>query len=166
MTRHRRRWPSLLALGLLLSAFWWMPWAVRHVGLGVDWQRQPSNRFRVYLHLKTQTVCHRGDYVPFSVQGLAPLVPDGTLFVKRLAGVAGDRIEIRQRELLINDRSVATINPVILAKAGLAQSRLSEYSVIPDGQVLLLGTTASSFDSRYFGLVSTDQLRGQAWPIW
>lgn len=166
MTAGRHRWPSVLLLALLLGSFWLVPWLNQRVGLGVDWQRQPSNPFRIYLHLKTVTHCQRGDYVPFAMQGFAPLVPDGTLFVKRVAGIAGDRLELRQGELWVNEQAVARINPVILAKAGLAQSRLSDLAVIPDGQVLLLGTAANSFDGRYFGLVSTAQLRGQAWPIW
>lgn len=166
MSVRRSRFASLALLSILLGSFWLLPWLNARVGLGVDWQREPSNPFRVYLHLKRATATQRGDYVPFAMQGMAPLVPDGTVFVKRLVGLPGDRLDIRQQALYVNDQLVANINPVILAKAGLLHSRLTDQGDIPEGHVLVLGVSASSFDSRYFGLVSTEQLRGQAVPLW
>ncbi|WP_170113381.1 signal peptidase I [Ahniella affigens] len=166
MSKRRPRVATLAMLALLFGSFWLLPWVNARVGLGVDWQREPSNPFRVYLHLKRSADLERGDYVPFAMHGMAPLIPDDTLFVKQLIGVAGDRLEIRQQALYVNDQRVAIINPVILAKAGLLQSRLADQAVIPEGEVLLLGVAPNSFDSRYFGLIHRTQLRGQALPLW
>lgn len=161
---------AIKRLGLALTAMGLVavlaPWVIARWGLGVDTQRNPSNPFRVYLHCKQDRDYARGAYVPFAVAGFAPVIPDGTVFVKRVVALEGDRVELRRNELHINGQPAARINPVILARAGMAISRLDDVDVVPHGQAIVLGAAPDSFDSRYFGLVPVDRFQGTAVPLW
>ena len=154
---------ALAAMGAVAIA---APWLIARWGLGVDSQRNPSNLFRVYLHCKQDSHIERGVFVPFPVEGFAPVIPDGTVFVKRIVALEGDRVELRRNELLINGTPAARINPVILARAGLPFSRLDDIEVVPPGHAIVLGAAPDSFDSRYFGLVAVARFQGTAVPLW
>ncbi len=121
----------------------------------------------------------RGDVIILS----SPV--DGTDLVKRVVGVAGDRVAMRDGELVINGAPVATggtgdcLAPIdeegciwTEERAGLAlwRTRRSPYSVpethppviVPDGAVYVLGDHRDrSNDSRYFGAVSVARVRGR-----
>lgn len=162
------RWLVRLILGVgFMSAFMGaMPYIIAHWGVGIDTQRNPSNPFRLYLHCKLDRNYTPGTYAAFPMIGFAPLIPDGTIFVKRIGATEGDRIELTQNVLSVNGRPVATVNPIILAKAGLAASRLEGVEVVPSGFALMLGASPDSFDSRYYGLVPVNRLAGTAVPLW
>lgn len=134
--------------------------------IGIDFQRRPSNPFRLYLHDRGGVTVHRGVYATFRVAGFERLRLRESMLVKRIVAIEGDAIGISGNWLLINGQKAARINPVVLARAGLAQSRLVDEDVVPEGKVLLLGASADSFDGRYFGFVDVVQLEGRAIPLW
>ena len=158
-----RLFASLL---VMLLSLWLAPMVVARWGIGIDTQRNPSNPFRVYLHCKQDRAVQRGDYATFRIPDFAPRFPEASLFVKQVAAIEGDRLQIVGRELYVNDRWLARINPVILARAGLHQSRLGDLDRVPPGRLLMMGSSGNSFDSRYFGLIKQDDLQGKAVPLW
>ena len=109
----------------------------------------------------------RGDIVVFTP-------PDdwadgnGTPFIKRVIGMAGDTVEIRDDGLVYID-DVALDEPYIYSADGgpsqattvpLEQARWT----IAEGELFLMGDHRSnSADSRTFGPVETDQVIGRAW---
>lgn len=115
----------------------------------------------------------RGDVVVF--EG-----PDEALYIKRVVGVSGDRIEIRAGRLSVND--VATAIPksasegweIFEEKAGESTHRVMRRTadaeadflapqIVPPGHVFLLGDLRSdSFDSRQWGPISTSSVIGRA----
>jgi conjugative transfer signal peptidase TraF len=82
--------------------------------------------------------------------------------LKPVAAVAGDVVEVRAGELLIvNGREL----PNSRAKRNLPAWAAGTYRV-PLGEIWLVSSfTKDSFDSRYFGPVSTANLRGLAKPV-
>lgn len=130
----------------------------------------------------------RGDVVLFSYSR----DPD-TKFIKRVLGLPGDRIEFKDRELVINGEtldyklldptpyaSVKSSNDLDFFKETIRGS--ASYTVIynkehkpeelgpiviPDGEVFLLGDHRdNSDDSRYWGMVPKKNLDGKAVAIW
>ena len=150
----------------MLVMLWLAPLVGARWGIGIDTQRLPSNPFRLYLHFKQDRSVQRGDYATFRIPDFAPRFPEASLFVKQVAAVEGDRLEIVGHELYVNGRWMAHINPVILARAGLHQSRLGDLDRVPPGRLLMMGSSGSSFDGRYFGLIGRDELQGRAVPLW
>ncbi len=107
----------------------------------------------------------RGDIVVFTPP--ADWVDsDGTPYIKRVIGVAGDTVEIRDDGLVyIDDRPLD--EPYVLsddgAPATTAAQDQSSWS-IANGELFLMGDHRSnSADSRTFGPVKTGQLIGRAW---
>ena len=135
-------------------------WALDHIG--VNWT--PSLPYHV-VYIETHVPVGRGDLVVFRFEGgeIANHLK-GQRFFKRIAGVAGDEITLRGRNILING-----------AYVGFARSRTPdgttleaiEPGVIPADRFYVQGTHEMSFDSRYRvnGLVRRDQIIGKATVI-
>jgi signal peptidase I len=128
----------------------------------------------------------RGDLVVFSY----PNQPDVT-YVKRVVGLPGDKIQILNGRLVVNDHplkyvmnsennegnpnselfeiykeiSEGTSWPVIFQKK--TESKDFGPLVVPPGEIFLLGDNRdASDDSRYWGTVPVSQLVGEVVFIW
>jgi signal peptidase I len=115
---------------------------------------------------------------------------DGMRLVKRVIGVPGDRIELRDEVLSVNGRKLdyklepghpfdreiyEDRDPVIARESGgghdhwvmVLPSRTARRNfspiVVPAGKYFMMGDSRdNSFDSRYFGFVDREQIVGQA----
>lgn len=99
---------------------------------------------------------------------------DGTLLIKRIVAVGGDRVTLQRGRLTVNGESLAVggddAEPVERfdrtdARLNLAHGGGPEITslVVPAGQVLALGDArGNSLDGRMFGLVDERELLGRA----
>jgi signal peptidase I len=93
---------------------------------------------------------------------------NGTPYIKRVIGLAGDTVEIRDDGLVYID-DVALDEPYIYgADGGPSQATTAPLEqarwTIAEGELFLMGDHRSnSADSRTFGPVETDQIIGRAW---
>lgn len=112
-----------------------------------------------------------GDIVAFDIpQNILPLVqergwiPDYDRLLKRIVGVAGDRVCFREQSVFLNDEYFGQRNPV--DSQGRAMPQLSGCHTVQPGQVwVMLQDQPLSLDSRYFGAVDTTTIYGKAVPI-
>jgi len=126
----------------------------------------------------------RGDIVTFS----SPV--DGTRLIKRIVAVPGDRVEMRNKQLIINEdaaryaeadtalqnqaldapwqihtvrETVDTHTRTVQWLAGAPARNNIAALTVPEGQYLMLGDNRdNSADSRYIGLVPRHLLIGKA----
>jgi len=93
--------------------------------------------------------------------GLAPIF-------KRMVGVPGDRIEVATGGVAVNGAAVpeSELKPVDSRGRPLEHASEGEF-VLPEGRFFVMGMNPSrSWDSRYFGAVSAQQIVAGARPLW
>jgi len=94
---------------------------------------------------------------------------DSTYFIKRVVGLPGERLSIRDGHPVIN--GVELVNePYILPCVGEQGCNLPKTIVIPKGDVFVMGDNrGDSDDSRFWGPVPETWIIGQAffsyWPL-
>ncbi len=92
-------------------------------------------------------------------------------FIKRVVAVGGDKVEIRQRKVYINGILVADTHAYFRDGefAGELQPGQNNFGpqTVPEGHVFVLGDNRdSSHDSRFWGFVNMDDVRGKAFLIY
>lgn len=86
---------------------------------------------------------------------------DGKIYVKRIIGIAGDEIEIKEGKVILNGE--------ILEEDYISQDYTGTYEksswIVPFGEVFVMGDNRepmASNDSRIFGCIPLDSLMGKA----
>ena len=118
----------------------------------------------------------RGDVIVFNTDQMdVPLLPKGHFYVKRIAALPGETVEINEGRLVVNAKPLAT--PPILAKDHFALYPLGQSSsfftnkyIISEDHYFVVGDVATnSYDSRYFGPIPRNSIYGKAtkiyWPF-
>ncbi|MBP1685832.1 MAG: hypothetical protein H6Q33_1975 [Deltaproteobacteria bacterium] len=108
----------------------------------------------------------RGEVVVF----VYPVDPSKD-FIKRVVAVAGDVVQIRQKRVYIND--VPWDDPHAYFADGEAARRgrtpRDEYGpvTVPPGHIFVMGDNRDrSYDSRFWGFVDLDEVKGKAFAIY
>lgn len=147
----------------------------------------------IYYVLKKHVVPHEhGDLVSF--KGVAiPRYPDGARMVKMVAGLPGDKIEVKvfseeerdnniieyekegqlfkrrlQGRILIHRKhNSKTIDLGVIESDSLGEKlpMVLKDEVIPHGKMFVIGLYPRTYDSRYWGLIDEKQIIGQAYPL-
>ena len=164
----RRRWYlfAILALFWVLAS---MRLFVHHtpvVPVLVNWT--PSVPYSiVYVDYFDRTLS-RGDLVVYSFEGQAAERDYPGLqhqpFFKRVVGLPGDAVTVRDREVFVNGRPVGRAKTHTFDRRPLEPI---ESIVIPPGFLYVQGTSADSFDSRYrsSGLVRHTDVKAKVRPL-
>lgn len=165
-----RRWLTLVVLlGGLLAAGHWLSDRYR---LGLDRQQTPCLPYRVFLVDLTVRTVTRGDYVAFrSDQRLEPFFLPGSVVIKQVLAVAGDRVTVTAEAIYVNHVPTPGTAPVygalpLAGPLGVDPANLTRDEEVPAGRLWVMGTVVNSFDSRYWGFLNADQIVGRAYAVW
>jgi signal peptidase I len=89
----------------------------------------------------------------------------GKPYIKRIVGIAGDRIQIKGGKVYVND--VPLDEPYLYAEGGKAQATTPHGDsswTVPDGDLFVMGDhRQQSQDSRDFGPIAVSSVLGRAW---
>jgi signal peptidase I len=108
----------------------------------------------------------RGDVIIF----LYPENPNIS-YVKRVIGLPGDKVLIRNKEVWINERKFIDINAIHIDTKNLDAKTAPRDNygpmTVPERKYFVLGDNRdNSFDSRFFGCVDKDSIIGKALVIY
>lgn len=125
----------------------------------------PELHLALLVHSQPSKVA-RGDYLFWrasSISALSYVTDDYVL--KRVAGVPGDRLDIRDSKVFVNEELVAEgLEDAVLYKHSAAAFERSE--VIPPDRYFMVGTARMSNDSRYWGYLPHDAIVGKGYRIY
>lgn len=125
----------------------------------------PELHLALLVHDRPSAIA-RGDYLFWkasATRALSYVTDDFVL--KRVAGVPGDRLSIRNDRVFINDEVVAEG----LEDAVLYNRRPSDFErteIIPPDRYFMIGTARLSNDSRYWGYLSGEAIAGKGYRIY
>jgi conjugal transfer pilin signal peptidase TrbI len=160
-TRFLARALPTLAVVLALGAYL----GVRF-GIGIDDQAQRClPPYRVFLIDREDREMLRGGLVAFRALGLAPHFPDGTVVVKEVAALPGDRVEITPAALHVNG-AVRAGGLALARTLGRTPEAFARTVTVPAEHLFVLGRTGDSFDSRYWGPLPQERLLGRAYALY
>lgn len=124
----------------------------------------------VYLIDTWHSDVSRGGLIAFRSRRMEPFYPDGTLVVKVAAGLPGDQVEVANGTLRVRDQIWGSLVHAMpggrLAERGATLAQYARRDRVPDGHILVLGTHPRSYDSRYWGEISNDEVTGRAIALW
>ncbi len=147
---------ALLLRTFVLQAFWIPSESMEHTLQAGD--RVLVNKLSYRLH-----EVNRGDIVVF----VRPDEQQGEIrdLIKRVIGIEGDVVEGRDNQVFVN--GVTIVEPYLASGEFIGDFAPVE---IPAGEVFVMGDNRDeSYDSRFFGTVSTDRIVGRAfvlfWPM-
>ena len=150
-------------LAVCMVAGW--AWLAERYRLGIDPQISrclPDTR--LVLIDRDAALPARGDLVAFRAANLAPLFPDGTILVKILAGLPGDRIAVTGQAVVVNHQAVAR-GLALAERLGQRPADFIRTVTVPPDHYFVIGWSEDSFDSRYYGFVAGEHIIGPAWRL-
>lgn len=147
----------------VVQSFVAQPFQVRQLSM------QPTIENNEYVLIDKLTprvdTYHRGDIVVFAPPRAAA-TQLGEPFIKRIVGVAGDTLELREGRVFVN--GTALDEPYLFGVGGAAEPTEPESDevswLIADGELFVMGDHRQrSSDSRSFGPIKVDSVVGRAW---
>jgi signal peptidase I len=105
----------------------------------------------------------RGDVIVFEAPGA-----NGDEFIKRIIGVPGDNVAVKDGGIFINDKKLNEVYiPKTTTTTAGAFMREGNNVTVPEGYYFVLGDNRSfSSDSRAWGFIPKNKITGKAWFIY
>lgn len=118
-----------------------------------------------YLVDRGDKKIERGNLYAFKGYGLEPIFRDGQGMLKKLVGLPGDEVQINALEQVIINNEVIATGLAAADKLDRPVEQFMGSAKLAANQYWFTGESERSFDSRYWGTVSNEQIIGRAYPL-
>lgn len=81
---------------------------------------------------------------------------DGKRIVKLVAALPGDRVDVEKDQVYVNGEKWGDLT--LMGTLQKSPGSLDRSAVVPEGKVLLMGTTQYSYDGRYYGFIDQKEI--------
>lgn len=173
-----RGWIGFILLSAILNLAFWSasrqithPFKVPAGSMEPTIQREDHLLVQKYAYWFSEP--KRGDIVVFRTDDIeSPLLPKGTFYIKRVAALPGEELQIVDGQLRVNGKTIET--PTVLAGSSFAilpfnsrEPQTNFVTVVPKEAYFVVGDNGTnSFDSRYYGSVPRRSIIGKATKIY
>ena len=108
----------------------------------------------------------RGDVVVF----VYPVDPSKD-FIKRAIGLPGDKVEVRNKKVYVNDIAISDphahfADDMILPRGSDPRDNFGPATVPPDSLFVMGDNRDRSYDSRFWGFVRKNEIKGKAFILY
>lgn len=117
----------------------------------------------------------RGEIVVFRIAGILGIpepepLQSSPIFMKRVIGLPGDKLEIHEERLLVNGREDPALASLEIAYGPQYLTEDGATVEVPTDSYFVVGDNSrNSFDSRHWGFVPATNIKGRAffryWPL-
>lgn len=92
-------------------------------------------------------------------------------YIKRVVGVEGDTVEVRDKKIFVNNKEVQDPygfhkDPITFPRENAPRDNFGPFTVPKDSIFVMGDNRDSSFDSRFWGIVKLGEIRGKAFIIY
>lgn len=112
----------------------------------------------------------KDDFVAFYSKGMTPFHEDGTITVKIAAGMPGSSVRVENWHIYVDGNDWGELIHLKengkLWKMGKRYKEYVRNETVPDNHIWVMATHPRSFDSRYWGYITDQQVIGRAIPIY
>lgn len=171
--RSARWWAIGLAKASVALAIVYLPlaWFADHYRIVYDSVKGANCLpYSVFLVDLRDRATDRGQYIAFVTRQMEPFYADGTIAVKQIAAVPGDRVQVSTQGVAINGHVQGALLHLKegerLWRMGRRISDVERDELVPQGHLWMMGTNPRSYDSRYWGYIENEQIIGRAIPLW
>ena len=84
---------------------------------------------------------------------------------KKITGIFNDKVIFKKDFILVNNIKIKNSKPLLKDSSGRNLPKILGEILIKKGEYLLLNEVNDSFDSRYFGTISTSNIKGKLIPV-
>ncbi len=84
---------------------------------------------------------------------------------KKITGIFNDKVIFKKDFILVNNIKIKNSKPLLKDSLGRNLPKILGEILIKKGEYLLLNEVNDSFDSRYFGTISTSNIKGKLLPV-
>ncbi len=108
----------------------------------------------------------RGDVIVF----IYPVDPSKD-FIKRVIGLSGDKVEVINKKVYVNDKPIEDIHAhhadnLIIPKGSESRDNFGPVTVPKDSLFVMGDNRDRSYDSRFWGFVNKSEIKGKAFIIY
>ena len=126
----------------------------------------PWNWYLVYKDKPTPENMKDVSYVAFKTDlRVLPYYPLDTVFAKKVAARAGDKVDVKEGYLWVNGEKVKPLSKKVMALLDVEPEDLEVSLTLRDGEFWGIGTHPDSYDSTYWGRIKKEQVVGKVIPI-
>ncbi|MEM8759037.1 MAG: signal peptidase I [Pseudomonadota bacterium] len=160
---HPDRWRALSAAGLTaLVVAGALDSVSARYRLAYDGQATRCLEGWLFLIDLREREIARGSFVAFRPPAaVAEHYGRPVAFLKRVAGLPGDRVTVGPDRIAVNGREVGE-GLALAARLEVDAQDLVRSFIVPEDTVFLMGDTADSYDGRYWGPLPASEIIGEA----
>jgi signal peptidase I len=165
------RWAVVAVFAAIVTVAVWGTILSRATNLGYETFRLPSNSMSPTLVA--------GDYILVDTWHFSEVDPQfgdmvvfdtsanpGTKYAKRIIGVPGDSIELRNNILYLNAKLMEESYVLLTGDSPLRYRNHEQVTIAPDEYFVLGDNRDNSRDSRFFGPVPRENIKGRVAHLW
>ena len=154
----------LVVLAVSLMTFFGISTLKAHYIVGLDFRDIRCLDGHVYV-IRKNTFTDKDIYVAFLAdKRFPPYVDEGKIVFKKIVGRAGDQVETIDRKIYLNGEYICEAREK--DSKGRPIGHFDYTGQIPENCYFVMGSHPISFDSRYYGFVTKNQIVGGGNPVW